>query len=101
MKFFSSKKIAILIFQKHSPTNSKVKKIKPIHTGYTNKNFKITTEDDKSYQVRYSSIKINELVDRKNEYKVLKLLNLPEYRYINENSGIVIKDWIEGENLYS
>lgn len=101
MKWVSNKKIALAIFKKHSPSDSKVIKIKRIHTGYTNKNFKITTEDGKSYQLRYSSLRINELVDRKNEVNILKALNLPEYKYMNDTTGIVIKDWIEGLNLNS
>lgn len=80
--------------------NSKYKKenilkIKQIHSGFTNVSFLFKTDDKKKYQVRLGGA--NDIVNRKNEFNILKAINDINYIFIDKD-GNAIKKWINGIN---
>ncbi|MGL5245986.1 MAG: phosphotransferase [Mycoplasmoidaceae bacterium] len=88
---------ASLFFVKN--TNYKkedIKSIKEIHHGFTNKSFFLITKDNLKWQIRFSGL--NEIVDRKNELKILKLIGDENIIYYDE-TGNFIKKWIDGRIL--
>ncbi|XQP55106.1 MAG: hypothetical protein ACOQNV_03155 [Mycoplasmoidaceae bacterium] len=70
--------------------------VKPIHLGYTNESFIVTFANDKKFQVRIPHC--GNLINRVDEYKVLKLLKNEDFVYFDVKSGIAIKQWIYGKN---
>ncbi len=92
------KNIAIKIFLNlNQYDQNDILKIKKIHIGYTNKSFLIMTKDNCKYQIRIGCN--NNIVDRNNEYNILKLLNDKNYLYYNKSNGNAIKKWIDGSTL--
>ncbi|MGL5591598.1 MAG: phosphotransferase [Mycoplasmoidaceae bacterium] len=73
-----------------------IKSIKEIHHGFTNKSFFLITNDNLKWQIRFSGL--NEVVDRKNELKILKLIKDENIVYYDE-TGNFIKKWIDGKIL--
>lgn len=70
-------------------------KIKKLHKGYTNISFLFKTKDKNKFQVRLGHN--NDIVDRKNELEIIKLLPYDYYCYIDEK-GNAIKKWVDGKN---
>lgn len=88
---------AILFFVKHTDYEKlDIRTIKEIHHGFTNKSFFLVTIDNLKWQIRFSGL--NEVVDRKNELKVLKLIKDENIIYYDEN-GNFVKKWIDGKTL--
>lgn len=73
-----------------------IDKIKKIHHGYTNLSFYILMKDGKDYQLRFAQN--NDIVDRKNERKVINFLCKDDYLYLDEH-GNYIKKWVKGNNI--
>ncbi|MGL5640129.1 MAG: phosphotransferase [Mycoplasmoidaceae bacterium] len=73
-----------------------IKSIKEIHHGFTNKSFFLITTDNLKWQIRFSGL--NEVVDRKNEIKILKAIKDENIIYYDE-TGNFIKKWIDGKTL--
>lgn len=71
-------------------------KIKKINQGFTNSTYLIKINKQK-YQIRIGDN--NNIVDRKNEYNVLKNIENSLYIYYDVKNGNSIKKWIDGKNL--
>lgn len=72
-------------------------KIKKIHNGFTNISFLLSFENGEKFQIRIGYN--NDIVDRKNEFKIIKALNLEEYLYYNPKNGNAVKKWLPGNTL--
>ena len=88
---------AILFFIKNTSYERKdIKSVKEIHHGFTNKSFFLITIDNLKWQIRFSGL--NEVVDRKNELEILKIIKDENVIYYDE-IGNFIKKWINGRTL--
>lgn len=76
----------------------KIINIKDIHSGYTNISFVATFENHKTYQVRLPHEEVQLLLNRRNEYAILKYLGLHNrFDYFDKETGAAIKQWIPGK----
>lgn len=88
---------AILFFIKNTSYERKdIKSVKEIHHGFTNKSFFLITIDNLKWQIRFAGL--NEVVDRKNELEILKIIKDENVIYYDE-IGNFIKKWINGRTL--
>ncbi len=71
--------------------------IKKIHYGYCNESYLVHMNNSDSFQVRISHN--NNLIDRKQEKKIIDLLNLKWFIYFEKDTGNYIKKWIPGKTL--
>lgn len=76
--------------------NGEIVSMKPIHRGYTNFSYIVLFENGKKYQVRLPHC--GSLINRKNEYTILSLLDDKNFIYFDTKTGIAVKKWIEGKN---
>lgn len=77
--------------------NGTIVSIKDIHNGYTNLSYLVTYANGKMYQVRFPHDEIKDLLNRKNEYSVMKLLGSDKYfPYFDPKTGVAVKQWIPG-----
>lgn len=92
------KKFALQFFLKNMSNYKldQLKTIQKIHLGYTNVSFYIEMNDGCQFQLRFA--KNNQIVDRKNEERVLELLGKSNYVYLDQY-GNYIKKWVKGRNL--
>lgn len=91
-------KVALNIFFNHIKGYENLKyEIKKIHNGFTNISFLISFENGDKFQIRIGHN--NNIVDRKNEYKIIQGLKLNEYIYYDIENGNSIKKWIDGKNV--
>lgn len=74
--------------------NKSVDHIEQIFGGFSNKIFKIKSGLE-AYKIRIADH--NDLIDRVNEYSILKALNISNCLIYEESSGNSIWNWIEGE----
>ncbi|MGL4616770.1 MAG: phosphotransferase [Mycoplasmoidaceae bacterium] len=87
----------ILFFTKNTNyVKDDIKSIKEIHHGFTNKSFFLITTDNLKWQIRFSGL--NEVVDRRNELRILKFIKEENIIYYDEK-GNFIKKWIDGKTL--
>lgn len=91
------KKQILNLLEKINLKEDNIIKIKKIHQGFTNMSFYVETKNKKAYQLRLGQN--NEIVDRNNEFLVLKALNLKSFLYYNKDNGDAIKKWIIGRTL--
>lgn len=91
------KKQILNLLEKINLKEDNIIKIKKIHQGFTNMSFYAETKNKKAYQLRLGQN--NEIVDRNNEFLVLKALNLKSFLYYNKDNGDAIKKWIIGRTL--
>lgn len=92
-----SKNKALDLFLKQTKyTKSDIKEFNPIHKGFTNISYFVTTNDNKSYQVRLGNAV--EIIDRNNELLFLKYGIENQFLYFNNKNGNAIKKWIPGHN---
>ncbi|GAA5414426.1 phosphotransferase [Ureaplasma ceti] len=89
---------AIKLFQENASQyrNEAILSIEPIHCGYTNQSFLLTTEYHK-FQIRLGQN--NSIVSRQNEATILKIIQDQYFLYYDVNNGNAVKHWIEGEPL--
>lgn len=85
------------LLEKINIKEDEVVKIKKIHQGFTNMSFYVEINNKKAYQVRIGQN--NEIVDRNNEFLVLKALNSKLFLYYNKDNGDAVKKWIIGRTL--
>lgn len=83
-----------LFFEKFPQFKNQKYDIRPLDNGFTNKSFCISFADQ-SFQIRIG--KNNDVVNRKNEFNVIKTLNIKEVIFFDVNNGNMIKTWIPGE----
>lgn len=83
------KKQILNLLEKINLKEDNIIKIKKIHQGFTNMSFYVETKNKKAYQLRLGQN--NEIVDRNNEFLVLKALNLKSFLYYNKDNGDAIK----------
>lgn len=74
-----------------------IQTIKKIHYGYTNLSFYVQLKDGKEYQLRFA--RNNEIVDRKNERKVINLIHEQNDYLYYDQYGNFIKKWISGKTI--
>lgn len=68
----------------------------PISLGFSNKSFCLTTFDQKKFQVRFGMN--NDIISRKNEFAVLKIMQDKSYIYYDQTNGNSIRKWFSGYN---
>lgn len=73
-----------------------IENIFEIHDGYTNHSFLIETKDKKKWQIRIA--RNSKIVNRNNEFNVLKAINNKSFIYYDKKSGNAIKKWLPGIN---
>lgn len=70
-----------------------IKNIKKIHHGFTNESYLFKLKNGEKYQIRIGGC--NDIVNRANEFNILKIIKNDLFIYLNEN-GDGIKRWING-----
>lgn len=101
-KKLDDKEIAIRLFVTATKNGIKCNKyskedildIQQIHHGFTNKSFLFTTKDNCKFQVRLGGS--NDVVDRRNEALIIKLVDNGNYIHLDQY-GNAVKKWIDGE----
>jgi hypothetical protein len=85
------KQKAIKLFVNNTKFKShQIKSIKQIHKGYTNISFLFTLVNNQQYQVRLSND--NKLINRKNEFAMLRNINNKDFIYFDIKTGNAIKE---------
>lgn len=93
----SLKENAIRLFVTNTKFKShQIESIHQIHNGYTNISFLITLVNNQKYQIRLAND--NHVVDRNNEFAMLKNIHNKDFVYYDIKTGNAIKEWIDGEN---
>jgi len=85
-----AKQIALNLLKKKFP-DKKIKTMKPLHAGYTNFSYFVILSDNSHWQVRIPHD--NNIINRKTEAGVLKLIGNKEFEYFDDKTGIAIKKW--------
>ncbi len=92
-----NKKIAEQLFLNKTKTSlDDIKSITFLNQGYSNDNFLIQLNNKQKYVVRIT--KNNDVIDRKLERAINKVVKTDEYTYFDCNTGNYIKRFIDGRN---